>query len=424
MKKLIALLLALLSILSLASCSDEVPVSTPTEISEEPEAAVTEVTATSNPEKPSYTVFEALNVPVLDVDGLTVTIGDFQDDYGSDISCQVEIKNSSCQTAHISFHTVAVNGKITDDTFAESVGANTTIAKKFELESMDVPKNLTRLSILLYVSDEVYNTATYLLDIYPQGQAAYTANPPAREGFGVLVDDGNIFAVSKKINYSSKPSLSFLAFNDSQQILTLTLNPTAINNFGIHNYYSVDMLPNTYIEDRISLSEYQNLLDLGMENSRITSVSLHARVDIGSKQHYNKQVTVYPEGEALAESFTYIPEPDDVIVLESTDLRLLQVRCQTPRNINKSNITFILENKTGKPLHIKGNNIKLNGQSLAQTFFSCSSNDGRDCCAVLSFADDLDELGITAISELEMTVEVLDEHYEPIHNETVLFQIA
>ena len=442
MKKLLALLLALLMVLSLAACGEEEEEGTSsrrrkkntettsdtTEVAEEVEEEEEEETKKEDKKntKSPYTVFEELGVEILDLDEATVTMGEFSVDKRGNPTCTVEVENHTNGKLHVFPSAIAINGKIVEEYFTVDAAAKDTTSYDFVIyDAVEDPDNITRLSLYLNVLDDDYSGEAYLIDIYPQGMDAYEEDMPKRSG-DVLLDKKGVYAAANKITYPERyqPQVSYIAFNDTDKVLDLSLNTIAINSFGVDDYNSKTILPGTYVEDYFELYSHEQLVELGMEANDLTSITVRA---IAWDDDFNtiaeNETTIYPDGKDNAEEFVYSPDKNDVVVAETKDFKLMQVFC-TQTEWNDTYIMFVLENKSGKPLTISGEDAKVNGKE-ADLYFYCDSESGLSCFSTIGiYASELSELGITDITSLEIALEAYDSNYKTLYEETVKFNIT
>jgi len=437
MKKLLALLLALVMVLSFAACGEgdeeeetsrrrKKDTETTSDTTEEQKETEDEDEEDVKDEKKSpYTVFEELDVTVVDNDDLCLTFSDFDEEQYGGIVCAVEGENYSDLALTVSLQAVAVNGMMTLDYFYLDLEAEEESETEFTIYDIDDPEDLTRLSMLLRVTDEDYESEYHLIEIYPQGKKAYKEDQPDRDGEDVLLDENGIFAVTQEVVYPKDypPQLKYLAFNDSDEVYDLGVDALAINDFGTGDYHSNCILPDTYAEESMDLYDHEYLCLLGMDET-ITSLMLDVTLDnLDYDTVASDLLTIYPEGKSNAAAFVYEPESDDVVVLETDDFRLLQVLCITDE-WNDVTITFVVENKSGKALSFTSDDTKINGKDSDSLYFYCNTMDGRDTftnCYI--YEAGLKEAGITKITSLEFTLEVWDEDYNDIYEGTVKFDV-
>ena len=442
MKKLLALLLALLMVLSLAACGEEEEetssrrkkkdtetTSDTTEVTEEvEEEEEEEETEKEDKEntKSSYTVFEELDVEILDIDEATVTMCEFSANKRGNPTCTVEVENHTNGKLHVFPSAIAINGKIVDEYFTVEAEPKDTTSYDFVIyDAVGDPEEITRLSLYLNVLDDDFSGEAYLIDIYPQGMDAYEEDMPKRSG-DVLLDKKGVYAAANKITYPEKyqPQVWYTAINDTDKVLDLNLNTVAINGFGVEDYHGNTILPGTYVEDYFELYSHEQLVELGMEANDLTSITVRAIAwDDDFDTVAENETTIYPDGEDHVEEFVYSPKKTDVVVAETEDFKLLQVSCKQTE-WNDTCIMFVLENKSGKPLTLSGEDAKINGKE-ADLFFYCDSPYGLSCFTTIDiFESDLSDLGITNITSLEIELEAYNSNYKTIYEDTVKFNVT
>ena len=439
MKKLLALLMALLMVLSLAACAAEEEEDTGSRRKKkdtETTSDTTEVTEAEEEEekekedkkdkKSPYTIFEELDVEILDIDEATISISEFEPDRYGDPTAIIEVENHTNEEMHVYPDAVAINGKIVSEYFSVTVDAKDTATYEFTIyDAFEDPDDLTRLTMSVNVLDEDYSGESYLIDIYPQGLDAYEENAPKRSG-DVLLDKKDVYVAANKITYPSNynPEVHYVAFNDADEVYELSIDTLAINEFGIEDYHSTTLLPDTYAEHYFELYSPEQLVQLGMKANELTSITINTTIwDEEYSTVAENETTIYPGGKNNAEEFVYSPDKNDVVVVETDDFRLLQVSTTTD-SWNDVDVLFVVENKSGKTLTISGSEAKLNGKD-ADLYFYCNAVDGRNTFEVLYvYASDLEEVNASKVSSLEMLLEVYDENYKDIYEGTVKFNVT
>ena len=438
MKKLLALLLALIMVLSFAACGEgdeeeetskrrkkdtETTSDTTEEIEETEEEEVEE--DEKDEKKSPYTIFESLDETILDDGNISLTIGQFEEGKWGGIACQVEGENHTNQTMSVTLQAVAVNGMMTSDYFFLDMEAKDEGETEFSIYDTEDPGDLTRLSMFLRVTDEDYDSEYHLIEIYPQGKKAYKEDMPEKDGKDVLIDKKGVYVATQELVYREdwEPQQKYLAFNDSDEVVYLSLDPIAINGFGVTDFHSSYILPNTYVDRSVELYEYEDLLLLGMDD-KITSLTLEVQLDdMDYETVLSDEITIYPEGKKNEKVFTYEPASDDVVVLETNDFRLLQVN-YTVDDWNDHTVTFVIENKSGKTLCFSSDDTKINGKDVDFLFFYCDATGGRDTFTSCDLYDsNMKESNITKITSMEFTLEVWDEDYDDVYEGTVKFDV-
>ena len=437
MKKLLALLMALLMVLSLVACAAEEEEDTGSRRKKkdtETTSDTTEVTEEAEEEdekedkkntKSPYTVFEELDVEIIDTKDATITISEFEPDRYGDPTAIIEVENHTKEQMHVYPSAIAINGKIVSEYFTVTVDAKDTATYEFTIyDAFEDPDDLTRLTMSVNVLDEDYSGESYLIDIYPQGLDAYEENAPKRSG-DVLLDKKGVYVAANEITYPSdyNPQIHYVAFNDSDEVYELSIDTLAINEFGIADYHSNTLLPDTYAEHYFELYSHVYLVELGMEANELTSITVNTSLwDDDYRTVAENETIIYPQGKGEATAFVYSPDKNDVVVVETDDFRLLQVSA-TADSWGDVEILFVVENKSGKTLTISGSEAKLNGKD-ADLYFFCDAVDGRNTFEVLTvYTSELEEMKISEISSMELLLEVYDENYRDIFEDTVKFNV-
>lgn len=441
MKKLLALLLALVMVLSFAACGEgdeeeetsrrrKKDTETTSDTTEGTEPEETEDDKEEDDENKDskaspYTIFDEMDVTVLDTGDLTLSFGELEDDNWGNTVCKVEGENYSGGTLNVTLPAVAVNGMMTNDYFFLELEEDSDDSTEFTIYDIDDPDDLTRLSMLIRVTDEDYESEYHLIEIYPQGKKAHKENRPDRDGNDVLLDKKGLYVVTQDLIYSDNwdPQLRYLAFNDADEVFSLSLDPIAINGFGVNDYHGNYILPDTYLDHGVDLYEHGDLCLLGMEPA-VTSLTMNVSVDnLDYETVTEDQITIYPEGKKNEQIFTYTPEADDVVILETEDFKLMQVSYIVDE-WNDSIVTFVVENKSGKTLSFNSDDTKINGKEVDFLFFYCDAKDGRDTFTnCYLYEASTQEANISKITSMEFTLEVWDDDYEDIYEGTVKFDV-
>ena len=451
MKKLLALLLALVMVLSLTACGEETTGSsgkkrrkassdetetietvseTEEEVAEEAEEELEEeaeetelveeeeVEETNNQWMSAYTVYEQLGVTVIDEDGFTMTFGELKK--GSYcVEMPVEMKNTSKYAVSSSVLGAAVNGKVTSLYMGGSTESGKTDSEAVKFYDCQDPADITRVSLLISTRAESLDSTEYLIDIYPQGVAAYKASTPKAKGQDVMVNEDGVFVAIQSYKESRDEfSFDYLMINSSQETVDINMNPVALNGLGVTAYVSKYVLPGTYAQDSAKFDEYKYLSALGM--GKITSMTLDVDIlDTDYHSKYKEQVNVYPGGKKNDDVFVYTPNSDAQVILDTDDVKMTFVQA-TEEEYTGTVLLFAIENKTTGFVNVEATDMKVNGKPFDSGWIYRSAYDGRDTYEVFTVYEfRMDELGITEVTSLEMLLTVKDNNYKTAHEETV-----
>lgn len=432
MKKLLALLLALVMVLSLVACGgDEEEESgsrrgkKETDATTEDVGEVTEEEEEDRDYKSPYVEFEEVGEVIIDDEYVTVTLSDLDEgDWG--LVCSFEVENNSDVDISVYTRGVALNGQMNSCSLYADVEEGGSVEEEMDIYDLEDVDELNRLSMYLYLYDaEEYDfNKSYLIDIFPNGKAAYKDNKPAAKGKDVLVDEKGYFAAIDGYEVDAYDDLlmPFLAINETEEVLNFGMDTIAINGFGYEDYASYIVLPDTYREGEIGLYSYEHLMALGMDDPTSLDVQVYV-VDEEDESLFKEEMTLYPEGKSKAEDFVYEYESDDVVVAENDYFKLTQVKKLTD-DWDDVTVLFVLENKYGDALDLYGKDMKINGKSTDDAFF-CDVSTGRNTYAAFYMYDsELEELDASTVESIEMKLEVRDEDYDLVFEDTVEFDVA
>ena len=442
MKKLLALLLALVMLLSLAACAeeDDEPTSRRRKKDTETTSDTTEETEETEPEETTaedekdrpqisdtYTVFEEMDTVIIDDEYVTLFIGAPNSDSWGGLICELEAENNSDRNISVAAQCIAVNGKMTTDSLYVEVEKGDEAEDEFMILDLSDEDELTRLTMLLTVYDtEEYDfTPNYMIDIYPQGIDAYEEPDIDRSGDAVLVDQYDIYAVTKAYgeNDWDEYAIDFLAINDTDMYVSLQLSTNSINGFGFEDTGSWNILPGTYAEKQLTLEQYSSLKELGLDS--VTEIDMQIEVmDEDYDEIFSDPITLYPEGKGNAETFTYEYDKDDLTIAEGDEFKLTLAKSVTDE-WDDTTLIFVVENKYDSMLCIEGTNVKVNGKTVDGLGLYSYYTGSKDHHTVLNIYDFyLEDAKISDIETIEMDLVVENEEYEIIFKKTVTFNIA
>jgi hypothetical protein len=442
MKKLLALLLALVMLLSLAACAeeDDEPTSRRRKKDTETTSDTTEETEETEPEETTaedeknrpqisdtYTVFEEMDTVIIDDEYVTLFISAPKADTWGGLICELEAENNSKRNIAVAAQCIAVNGKMTTDSLYVEVEKGDDADDEFMILDLTDEDELTRLTMLLTVYDtEEYDfTPNYMIDIYPQGIDAYEEPDIDRSGDAVLVDQYDIYAVTKAYgeNDWDEYAIDFLAINDTDMYLSLQLSTNSINGFGFEDTGSWNILPGTYAEKQLTLEQYSSLKELGLDS--VTEINMQVEVmDEDYDEIFSDPITLYPEGKGKTETFTYEYDKDDLTIAEGDEFKLTLAKTVTDE-WDDTALIFVVENKYDSMLCIEGTNVKVNGKTVDGLGLYSYYTGSKDHHTVLNIYDFyLEDAKISDIETIEMDLVVENEEYEIIFKKTVTFNIA
>lgn len=442
MKKLLALLLALVMLLSLAACAeeDDEPTSRRRKKDTETTSDTTDETEETEPEETTaedeknrpqisdtYTVFEEMDTVIIDDEYVTLSIGALKGNTWDALVYELEAENNSDRNIAVAAQCIAVNGKMTTDSLYVEVEKGDKADDEFVIIDLTDEDELTRLTMLLTVYDtEEYDfTPNYMIDIYPQGIDAYEDPDIDRSGDTVLVDQYDIYAVTKAYgeNEWDEYAIDFLAINDTDMYLSLQLSTKSINGFGFEDTGSWNILPGTYAEKQLTLEQYSSLKELGLDS--VTEINMQIEVmDEDYDEIFSDPITLYPEGKGKTETFTYEYDKDDLTIAEGDEFKLTLAKTVTDE-WDDTALIFVVENKYDSMLCIEGTNVKVNGKSIDGLGLYSYYTGSKDHHTVLNIYDFyLEDAKISDIETIEMDLVVENEEYEIIFKKTVTFNIA
>ena len=453
MKKLLALLLALVMVLSLAACGEEVDEGTSRrrrkassndeettetvseteeenkdteevteeEVSEETEPAQEQEEETSTQWLSAYTVFEEGNATIIDDGGLTVTFGEPEEgDYW--VELPVEMKNTTGGEITVMSVGEALNGKCDFLYLSGTVEAGKTIEETVDFYDISDPEDVTRVSMLIRATDENLDSKDYLIDYYPWGMDAYKNTMPKAKGKDVLVDEDGVFAAIEGYKEGRDAfSFDYLMINNSDETVHIGMDPVALNGFGIISYLSDYVLPGTYVQETATIDEFDYMAMLGLDE--VTSLTLDVGVeDTQYKSLFKETVTVYPGGKKNDDVFVYTPDNSDLVLVDTDALKVTVV--EVMEEDTSTILLFVVENKTDDFANFEATDIKINGKDMESGWIYCSAYDGRDTFdAFTIYGFQKQEMGITDVTSVEMLVTITNDNFKTVYEDTVAFTI-
>lgn len=308
MKKIFALLLAVIMLLSLAACggSEEQTPTNSTAAPTEPTAAVTE-DFTEAPTQPPVTQTEMDEAVLIDNEQVTFAVTKVENNSHMGMQLQVQCVNKTDRALLFSWDMVSVCGFMYDPLWAEEVAANktansTVYLDTYELEQMGV-ETVDEISFTLRISDsENWMEAPLVeeaLTVYPTGLSADTVQLPERaptDGQVVISDNEALrFVIEWAEADASAYTLQVYMENKTDSNLMFAWDLVSVNGFMIDPFWT-----EAVAAGRKACSEvifYQS----DLEENKIAAVS-----DI----EFTLRVSDYDNWEAdclLEETYTYTP---------------------------------------------------------------------------------------------------------------------
>lgn len=434
-KRLLAVFLVLVMILSLTACGGEEEEQTSKRRRKDKETEttgeVTEVVDNTKPgkeEKPErgkgykspYTEFEEMDdTVIIDDEYVTVTLGkpSVEDWF---LEFDMEVVNKSDRSLAVYTEYTAVNGKMTQDGAYVAVEPNKAASEKGHIYDITDFDDVTRFSMAVQIYDtfEYDLDKFYYIDIFPHGKDAYEPEKAPKE-LDSLVEEDEFYAATTDFyvdDYGDYRTDGVIG-NYSDELVRFTHNIVTVNGFGMNSMMYGYVLPGTFAETTNYL-DMEYLKALGIKD--VTGLEVDcAFEDMDYDTIVENTVTVYPEGKSKYEEFLFEFDDKCIIAVEEKDFSMALTNITYDEEYGIK-IYFVLKNETGKSLSFNGTNLVVNGKKLEYNGMYTSCYRPVDTFGVISIYEP-ETLGIDEIESVQMDLEILDEDYDTVFEETVTF---
>jgi len=241
---------------------------------------------------------------------------------------------------------------------------------------------------------------------------APTEPPVVRVPMGetVLVDNDSVTFKIVKAEDSEHlgMQLRVQCVNKTDRALLFSWDMVSVCGFMYDPFWAEEVAAGKSANATVDLDTYA-LEDLGITS--VDEITFTLRI-VDSENWMEKPIveeafTIYPTG--LSAETLVLPQravtDGQVVIADNDDIRFV---IEGTQDTSSYTLHVYMENKTGRNLMYAWDKVSVNGYMI-DPFWAMSVAAGKRACAEISFyRSDLEENGITAVSEIEFTLQVSD----------------
>ena len=423
MKKLLALLLTLVMVLSLVACGASEPTTGKKDPTTKPTTA-----PTNKPTDPTTVPTEPATAPTEpEVDSNLVSVDNDSFTFrvlsaSGDADCYmltVSAHNKTSALLSFTISNISTNDYVCPDIFVYmDIDAGTEMTEVIRIERTVLDRNgitepgkvefnLSAMECTTWT--EVYNDAC---TVYPQGEDSYVDDGgySAKEGDTVVVDNDRVTVIvtGYEPNNEMGYTVNLYILNKTDVTLTFSMNNVTVNGLMLENYWSADVAAGkrahcsaTWYGTEMTDYNIGDVTMIGFDLSAIDATDWEATDLAGAS------VTVYPMGEDAAKHFERPEQDTDVVLMDNEYVTITATSISMDADGN-FNMVLYIENHADITLFVKPNTVCINGLEK-DPYWGATVSAGKATFSTISwYAFALQESDITAVDTISMIMNVFN----------------
>lgn len=223
----------------------------------------------------------------------------------------------------------------------------------------------------------------------------------------VLVDEAGVKITAKSLATDGifGTEIKLLIENNSGKDLTFQCRNASVNGYMVETMMSVDVANGKKAND--SLTFMKSALEAyGIEAIADMEISFHI-FDMAKFDTYLDTDAVQIKT-SIADTFEYTYDDSGELVYEGNGVKIVVKGLAEDDSIFGPSIAVYIENTGDKDVTVQTRDVSING-FMVETIFSCDVAAGKRAVDTITFLEsDLEENGITAIEDVELSFHVFD----------------
>jgi len=243
-------------------------------------------------------------------------------------------------------------------------------------------------------------------DIFQDEQAEEPNVGEATISETVLVDEAGVKITAKSFQPDELfgPKIALLIENDSGKDLTFQCRNASVNGYMVGTMMSVDVVNGKKANDSLTFVE-ADLEACGIDAIADMELSFHV-FDTTDWETYLDTEPIQIKT-SIADTFEYTYDDSGDLAYEGNDVKIV-VKGLSEDDIFGPRIVVYIENNGDKDITVQTRDVSING-FMVEPLFSCDVAAGKRAVNAITFMEtDLEENGITAIENVEMSFHVFD----------------
>ena len=223
----------------------------------------------------------------------------------------------------------------------------------------------------------------------------------------VLVDESGVKITAKSIKPDELfgPEITLFIENNSGKDLTFQCRNASVNGYMIGTMMSVDVVNGKSANDSLTFVE-SDLEACGIEAIADIELSFHV-FDMADWETYLDTEPIQIQT-SIADNFVYTYDDSGELAYEGNDVKIVIKGLAENDSIFGPSIVVYIENNGDKDVTVQTRGVSING-FMVEPMFSCDVAAGKRAVNTITFMEtELEENGITAIENVELSFHVFD----------------
>ena len=254
-------------------------------------------------------------------------------------------------------------------------------------------------------------------EVDPPASGSVTAQPTFQEE---TTDSGSI-SIEQQVIYNKDSikitvtaletdsyytSLCLLTENNSQKNIRITSENSSINGLMFYSSCYINVSPGKKSNDKILFHTKD------LKGANITAIKdIEFTLVLSDPDTYQEIDTSDIIKISIPGNENYVQTYDDsgIVAYEDSNIKIVAKKVSASDEQPCSNVSFYIENNTGKDIHLSANNVSVNGYMVGSLYFPNIRADRRLLDSGAFYDTDLTKNSITDIEEIELSFEIRDE---------------
>lgn len=220
----------------------------------------------------------------------------------------------------------------------------------------------------------------------------------------VLVNEGGVKITAKSLSMDEifGAELKLLIENNSGKDLTIQCRNASVNGYMAETMMSVDIVNGKKANDAITFMDSDfvtcGIADMEFAFHMFTTADWETYLDTAQIQLKN----------SIAETYEYIFDDSGDVAYDANGIKVIIKGLAENESIFGPCIVVYIENNTDKAFTVQSRDVSING-FMVDAMFSCDVMPGKKAMDTVTFlSSELEENGITAIEDVELSFHIFD----------------
>lgn len=223
----------------------------------------------------------------------------------------------------------------------------------------------------------------------------------------VLVDEAGVKITAKSLDADSifGPELKLLIENNSGKDLTFQCRDASVNGYMVQTMMSVDVVNGKKANDSLTFME-SDFETCGIDAIADMEFAFHIFATADWETYLDTETIQIKT--SIADTYEYTYDDSGDLAYSGNDIKIVVKGLEEEKSILGPSVVVYIENNGDKDITVQTRDVSING-FMVNSIFSCDVVSGKRAVDGITFmSSDLEDNGITAIQDIELSFHVFD----------------